>query len=255
MKTHFDYINLRNQNFGKISNQKKMVNEIALHEAGLNSIWSRILQYDLALITASKEQCIHCVYPQRDKEVNGIYTNDENEYRTKLLRAKLLKHRFGVDKIDGTNIEKLSTSNAKHLDENSFLVINLNNDPNFKDKLIELGKEFCQDAVWIKEKDNDFYLYGTNYASEPGFGNRLPAGGKFLDGIRQMFIAKLKYPPYPFPEQICKQINSKNPNTPLIEAFFESFNVYTDSGQKVKHFSINAMLYISLMSKEDICYK
>lgn len=232
-----------------------MLNEISLQDDGFSKIWSRILNYDLALIAASREKCIHCVYPQKDKELNGTYTNDENKYRTKLLRAKLLDYRFGINEIDGTNIENSSTSNVKHLDEDSFFVINLKNDPNFKDKIIQLGKDFCQDAVWIKEKNDDFYQYGTNYANEPGLGNRLPAGEKFLDDIGQMFISKLKHPPYPFPERIRNQINSKNPNTPLIEDFFEHFIIHTDSGQKVKQFSIFTMWHISVICKEDICYK
>ncbi|MCZ2102212.1 MAG: hypothetical protein LC107_11810 [Chitinophagales bacterium] len=228
---------------------------IALQEAGLSRIWKQTLEYDIALISACRTKCINCIYPQKDKEEGGKYTPAENKKRTRLLRAKLFAHHFGVTAVDGGYIESNGTPFAEYKGEDSFFVVNLKNDPNFKDKLIELGKEFCQDSVWIKEKNDDFYLYGTNYASEPGLGNRLHAGEKFLNDIGQIFISKLKHPPYPLPEQIRNQINSKNPNTPLIEDFFEHFIIHTYSGQKVKQFSIYTMWYFSLISKDNICYK
>lgn len=234
---------------------KNELENIGLQEAGLSRIWKQTMEYDIALISTCRTKCINCIYPQKDKEDGGKYTSSENRKRTKLLRAKLLSHKFGVTAVDGTYIEHKGTPFAKHLDEDSFFVVNLKNDPNFKDKLIELEKEFCQDSVILHAKDDEeFYEYGTNHGTRVGLDKTLSAGKKFVAGIEKEFMSKIRNRPFAFTNEIKLQINSKNPNSPRIEKLFENINVYKELDGLLHH-DISGIRTVLHYAKENVCCK
>jgi hypothetical protein len=55
------------------------------------------------------------------------------------------------------------------VEEDSFFAVNIDNQANFIEEIINLGKLFCQDKVTIFEKGGDVnYVYGTSNANFPG---------------------------------------------------------------------------------------
>jgi len=108
----------------------------------------------------------------RDCNQGLEFSKSENKKNSKILKAKLLKAGFGVTKIDGTYIENYKSDNEIEVKEESYLVINLKDDKNFKQKLIDFGSEFEQDSITYQNKDSDYYLISTNECEEgyPGFG-------------------------------------------------------------------------------------
>jgi hypothetical protein len=64
----------------------------------------------------------------------------ENYERNRQLKAVLLNKGYGVTDVDGTYVEDFGTDAAKEVKEDSFFVVNLKDDPNFKDTITGLGE-------------------------------------------------------------------------------------------------------------------
>lgn len=96
-------------------------------------------------------------------EITAISGNRE-------LNACLLGLKYGVLKIKGVFWEN---SEESILEVNSFLVVNLNNDPNFYENIFKLGAYYNQDSILWKPKESlEGYRVGTNDHPRPGYGNR-----------------------------------------------------------------------------------
>ena len=101
-------------------------------------------------------------FPEKHK-----YTQIENKKRNTELRASLHdEYRYGLTPITGSFIE-----DDKRDIEKSFIVVNLNNDPNFKDVLPALVNFLIKIPFYLKTKNSDeVYVIGTNDSKDPGFG-------------------------------------------------------------------------------------
>jgi len=135
-----------------------------IQESSLTRIWKQTKEHDASTISAfrSARNC------NKDKE----YSKKENLQNSKILKSKLLKFGYGVTKIAGTYIENYNSSNPIEVKEESYLVININNDKNFKKNIINLGTEFEQDSITYQEKDSSYFLISTNTCTDgyPGEG-------------------------------------------------------------------------------------
>lgn len=131
----------------------------------------------MAIISASRDKHVDCLQKPKADYIDRGYTPEENEQRNKTLKAACLEKGYGVTKIRGGHAENFNTPEAIEVQEESFVVVNLNDDPNFVATMIRFGKAFCQDAVLVKEVGKDAYLHGTNRASFPGLGNTVLLGG------------------------------------------------------------------------------
>lgn len=173
---------------------KTIVREVlqeAFNESALNRVLSWMKQYDIACITAFRDEFKNSTprtlddRPQElidaDKK-NGIentmdktpykYFKKEKISRNRELKAMLLSLGYGVTNIRGNYIENYGTIDAVELGENSFFVVNLNNDSNFKKNIFELSEYYNQDCFLFKPKGSDVaYNIGTNYGEYPGYGN------------------------------------------------------------------------------------
>ena len=172
-----------------------MVQE-AINESGFNSVLSWMRQYDIACITAFRDEFKNSTprtlddRPQKLIDAdrgNGIYsTIDKTPYKYSLkekvlrnrdLKAILLSLGYGVTNINGNYIENYGTINAIELGEGSFLVVNLKNDSDFKKHIFELSEYYNQDCFLFKPKGSDeAYSIGTNYGEYPGYGNEVNLG-------------------------------------------------------------------------------
>lgn len=175
-------------------------NIVMLKESSLSRIYQHIQEHETAIITASRDKLINCVYS------NETPTN--NKDRNKDLKALLLKKRYGVTSIDGSFIENFEQPNAVEVKENSFFVVNLNDDSNFNRNIVEFGKIFCQDSVLlIPQEGKGAYLYGTNNDTFVGLDNNKTIGNLNM-GNTSMFMSKINNRPFVF-----ETINNYNNNT------------------------------------------
>jgi len=139
-------------------------NKRQIAESSLSRIWKQTQEHESGTISAFRSA--------RDCNQGEEFSKSENKKNSKILKAKLLKAGFGVTKIDGTYIENFKSDNEIEVKEESYLVVNIKDKKNFKQKLIELGSEFEQDSITYQNKDGVYYLISTNECEEgyPGFG-------------------------------------------------------------------------------------
>lgn len=130
-----------------------------ISEVTLNRIEKWMNEKEIAGISAFRQK-LENVTPRTymDFEKGHIYTKKQNIKRNMLLKSALLKLGYGATLVPGLYVEK-----GGKVKEQSFIVVNLENDPNFKENLLALGEAFNQDTVLFKDKDSDdAYLIGTN---------------------------------------------------------------------------------------------
>ena len=131
-----------------------------LSESTLNRIRSAWIEHDTGTITAFRDMT-ECG--------DGVkYTKKQNIGKNSILRSKLLKRGYGITKIKGSWIE----NGGKEVSEASYYVVDIKDSGKLLKDLIELGKDFEQDAITYAEKESDYYAVSTNMCenSWPGFG-------------------------------------------------------------------------------------
>lgn len=187
------------ETINKILNEMELDNEFDSEkflESSLTRVWQHSEKYDVAIITAFRDKEEYCYYKDKfDQEKE--YTLEENKERNKQLKSVLLKKRYGITNIKGSYIENFETPKAIEVKEDSFFVVNFNNDPDFKDVIYKLGRYFCQDCILYKEKDKDAVLIGTNYSDYPGY-NKVVRLGKFNGGREGEFYSRVNGRPFLF---------------------------------------------------------
>jgi len=156
-----------------------------ISETSLNRIEKWINEKQIAGISAFREK-LENVTPKTylDFEKGHIYTKKQNIKRNMLLKSALLKLGYGATLVPGMSIER-----DRKVKEQSFVVVNLEDDPNFKENLLALGEAFNQDTVLFKDKnDDDAYLVGTNAV---GYGIETPIG-PFHENVPADFMSFIK---------------------------------------------------------------
>ena len=121
----------------------------------------------------------------------------ENRERNQKLKASLLAHHYGVTSIYGSWIEGIAGSNSREVAEESYFVVNLNDDPNFYENLFRLSEYFNQDSFLFKEKGSDTaVLVGTNMSGFPEYGKQTTAGQ--LTSLPSKFMSRIKKAAFSF---------------------------------------------------------
>ena len=208
--------------------------EKILLESSLSRIFEHIEDYDIAIISGCRENNLNCLdkspkvpqssqiynpkVPQssqiynpsssENEEETKVYSKLENNRRSYILKGQLLELKYGVTAIDGNYIENFGTSDEKEVKEDSCFVVNINHDENFLKNIIKFGEDFCQDSVLLKPKGQDGYLYGTNHAPFPGFGEK-KMQGTFKGGKTAEFLSKINGRPFVFEHFDLKNVMGK----------------------------------------------
>ena len=167
-----------------------------LFEKSLNRIEKYIQNNEIAIITAWRNQLVNTtdktdtpthIISKRGKRSEKFdtkipfkkgesFTTAEKKYFNRQLQAALLSYGYGVTKVRGRWQEELS-DNLNTDDEESFFVVNLNNDRNFKQRIFELSEKANQDAFTYSPKGSmKGYAIGTNKSSWPGYGKTVELG-------------------------------------------------------------------------------
>lgn len=166
----------------------------SLSDSGLTRVGQWVKEHDIAMITAFRGKFVKCVRGTND---GSSLTKKLNMERNRALKATLLRLGYGVTKIDGSYVEGFGGSEAQEVKENSFLVVNLKDDPNFEKNLLKLGEGYCQDSVFIKKRGEDGFLVGTNEGTFPGYKVREKVG-RYKPGLEAEFMSRVRGRPFHF---------------------------------------------------------
>ena len=116
------------------------------------------------------------------------------------------------------------------VNEDSFFAVNIDNQANFIEEIINLGKLFCQDKVTIFEKGGEVnYVYGTSNANFPGLDKKEYFTHLYFDSESE-FITKMGSVPSnltaPVKEQLYFEhfINYQNSSKYLISIAAKQIN-------------------------------
>lgn len=180
-------------------NEIKVMEFANICESSLNRILSWIENNDIATITAFRSTLTDVTDKtfMGDNEINHKFSKEENRERNRGLKAKLLTLGYGVTNIHGSWIEGIGGGDSTEVAEESFFVVNLNNDESFFDNLFKLSEYFNQDSFLYKQKGDDTaYLVGTNNADFPGYGEKVPTGT--LTTLPSKFMSRIKNAAFAF---------------------------------------------------------
>tara|TARA_R100000030_G_C3240328_1_gene120470 strand:+ start:121 stop:828 length:708 start_codon:yes stop_codon:yes gene_type:complete len=192
-----------------MSDVHKKWKQFLLNEAGLAKVRQDMLDYDTAFITAYRgdiNDTSMCVYsPSSDQELSERDRRDKlgkkgktNKRNNRELSAYMLSQGYGVKSVQGSYIENFGSVDPekipREVKEASYFVTNLNNDPEFFEQIINLGKRYCQDSVILVPKGEEGYLYGTNN-TYPGLDEKETLG-KFMGGETGEFMTRIKSRPF-----------------------------------------------------------
>jgi len=193
----------------------KQIIESVLHntinESGLNRVWEHVQNHDVAIISADRKTLENC-YQRSAKKTSSDsqpirISQAQNAERKKELYSVLQSLGYSVTKGVGYYSEENSITTSSK--ENSFFVVNIHDDPKFKENIVNLGIYFCQDSVLYKEQtDKDAILIGTNNSEFPGFG-QIHKLGIFRGGRESEFITRIKGSPFTFSEAADHNVMSR----------------------------------------------
>ena len=200
-----------------MSDPHKNWKEFLINEAGLARIRQDMLDYDTAFITAfrddvdDKTECVFIPPPKEEidegKKENYMQYRYRQNYKknrrnNRDLSAYLLSRGYGIKGLQGSYIENFNDPPKipKEVKEASFFVTNLNNDPEFFDEIIDLGKRYCQDSVILVPKGEEGYIYGTNKGRYPGLDQKETLG-EFVGGQTAQFMSRIGGRPFHMKEE------------------------------------------------------
>ena len=207
-------------------NNKRKDPRYFLKESSLSRVYEHVMAHDTAGITAFRDnpfdgsKCTDRAVGEETEDMQEPLdlgskftkvTRPEDSYATNLrrnkeLKAALLQMGYGVTKVDGSYIEGFKSEVAREVKEDSFMVVNLKDDPSFQDNIKMLGERFCQDSVLIVPKGGKgAYLYGTNNNEYPGYG-KIDVVGDFKGGKEAEFMSRVGGRPYAFNEKLNEEI-------------------------------------------------
>lgn len=156
---------------------KKIITEV-----GLSRLWMHMSKHDTGTISAFRYA--------RECGVGERYTKNENLKRNASLLAKLLSKQYNVIAVKGSYIENFGSPTAREVNENTFLVIDVDDRGRLLDDLKSLGQEFEQDSVlFIPKGGMSATLHGTGSCpnSYPGMNKKITYNTRFLGKDGEFF--------------------------------------------------------------------
>ena len=193
-------------------------NKFVLNETSVSRIHEHILDYETAFITAYRNE------PEDYTKCRPNHSKDDNnKSRNKKLKAFLMERGYGVTSVMGSYVEGFGTKAAKEVKEHSFFVVNLNDDPNFKEAIFKLSEFYCQDSfLYVPQGGKDALLIGTNDDDFPGYGVESNTGN-FLGGFEGQFMSRVgkRGRPVKFTEGLETKSSKQNNTKHLISTLAE----------------------------------
>ena len=184
-----------------------------LYESTMNRVMNWIKNYECATLTAWRDQYTDItdntfkpthIYHEKNvvdgktvgrgnkhagakMQQGEHFSTEEKKYYNRELKAALLCLKYGVTNIRGSYKE----CGKNESQEESFLVVNLNDDPNFKNNIFKLSEYYNQDSFMYSPKGSDEgFWVGTNNAAFPGYGKERPST-KFHRDVQSLFMSRI----------------------------------------------------------------
>ena len=153
---------------------KETIDRFVLSESSVTRLMRWMDSHDIAVVTAFRgayRDATPNTLDDRRTELQGSnvayeYSLLENKKRNHNLKACLMRLGYGVTNVRGSYIEGFGTIDAQELGEESIFVVNLEDAPDFKQRVFELSEYY----------NNNAYLIGTNNTEWPGYGNEINQG-------------------------------------------------------------------------------
>lgn len=152
----------------EVRNFNDIITNERLDESSINRMLQWLKDCDCAFISAFRNELkdvrnIKSTYLGPDKknqwQIGKQFTHEENRQKNKLMVAELLQLGYGVTKVKGVYPEGMTNETS----EESYLVVNRNDDENFLDNLLRISEYYNQDSIYYKEKGKTKgNLIGTN---------------------------------------------------------------------------------------------
>lgn len=158
-----------------------------INESSMTRFLRQFQKFDAAIITAFRDG----------------NTKSENRALNKELFSALYAAEYSITRVDGSYIENHNTPQASEVSEDSYVVVNYKNKPNFHGTIKKLGTHFNQDSVLLISSGDvpTAVIFGTNDAEWPGFGKSesvgrlsLTSGNPFFTRLRNKQFAFLETP-------------------------------------------------------------
>jgi hypothetical protein len=165
MKKYLENINAQKvleqiENFVFDSNKDSLSNEISLSQ-----VWTQSENAEIAIITA------FCI----DNDGHNL-SLAENKEKNKELLAVLLIKGYLISKEIHSYTEHFQHAQMIEKPVESFFVVNRNNDKDFFEIIIKLGKYYNQNSVLLKPVGENAFLYGTNNNFSLGLDKKIDLG-------------------------------------------------------------------------------
>jgi hypothetical protein len=182
--------NIIHESVKKVLNERKtdsFINEVrnfnsiidktdkTLNESSINRMLQWLKNCDCAFISAFRNELkdvrdMNATYLGPDDknqwQIGKQFTHEENRQKNKLMVAELLQLGYGVTKVKGVYPEGMTDETS----EESYLVVNRNDDENFLDNLLRISEYYNQDSIYYKEKGKTKgNLIGTNNNGFPEY--------------------------------------------------------------------------------------
>lgn len=144
-----------------------------INESNINRMLQWLKDCDCAFISAFRSELKdirdkNATYlgHNKDWKVGKRFTHEENRQKNKMMVTELLQLGYGVTKIKGVYPEGMTDESS----EESYLVVNRDDDSNFLDNLLRIAEYYNQDSIYYKEKGKTKgNLIGTNNCESPGW--------------------------------------------------------------------------------------
>ena len=179
----------------------------ALSESSLSRIFKHYKEHDSGTISAFR-------YAE-DCGDGKTYSLEENRNRNAKLKSTLLAKGYGVTKIKGVYIENYGSDKAVEVQEESFVVVDINDTGKLEQDLKALGKYFEQDSITFSEKEGEYYIIGTGKCSTsyPVYGEKIKLGQP-LFGSNGEFHSKINGRPFVFTSVVKNELEVLSDHTP-----------------------------------------
>lgn len=245
-----------------MKNFRDFTNDNLLMESTMERVGKWVVDNEVAIITAWRDVYRHVrnasktFHPKHilkdgknrtekgDEMVVGEkFTTTDKKFYNRQLKAKLLELGYGVTNVRGVYREDKSSNDGQ---EESFLVVNLKNDPKFYDNMFKLSEYYNQDSFLYSAKgETTAVLVGTNNAEFPGYNEQIPQG-EFTKNVQSMFMSRIGNKGFSF-------VSDDNPSyddnrktfvdRKIDRSIRECFEVFDE-------LSVNSKYLVTCMSKE-----
>lgn len=191
-----------------------------LNESSINRMLQWLKDCDCAFISAFRNELkdvrdMEATYrgPDKNWEVGKHFTHEENRQKNKLMVAKLLQLGYGVTKVKGVYPEGMTDETS----EESYLVVNRNNDENFLDNLLSISEYYNQDSIYYKEKGKTKgYLIGTNDSGFPEY-HQKGEDSEMKTGTASNYMSRMGNKAFSFVGKDAEKVNNRKEAMDSIE--------------------------------------